>query len=174
MSCNEFQKWLAVQNSNEELNNLPDDCGVHLQQCGICKGAIKKARDYFILMQNARAPHMEDAFWEDYLSTVSSRASAETRAGTLPAIPVWLRRLVLPAAVAVILISGVWLSDRYYPILDYVLSDDDAYTSSLDFIWSEHEQALSQHMFDPTPLYAVEEVIPENWEIDDPQSPVKK
>ena len=58
--------------------------------------------------------------------------------------------------------------------MDYVLSDDDAYNSSLDFIWAEHEQALSQHMFDPSALYAVEEVIPENWEDIDPQSPVKK
>lgn len=174
MNCNEFQKWLAGQNSNEGLNRMPDDCGVHLQQCGTCQGAVKEARNYFTLMQNARTPEMEDAFWDNYLSTVSTRVSAETRTGKLHEIPVWLRGLIIPAAAAVILITGVLLTDRYYPVLDYVLSDDDAYTSSLDFMWAEHEQALSHHMFDPTPLYAVEEVIPENWEIVDRQDPVKK
>ena len=174
MNCNEFQKWINGQNSIKDLNSLPDDGAMHLQQCDSCKAALKEARNYFIVMRNARTPELEDAFWEGYLSSVFSKASQEIRVSKLSVKPVWLRRLVIPAAAAAILITGVLLTDRYYPVFDYVLSDDDAYTSSLDFIWGEHEEALSQHMFDPTTLYAVEEVIPENWEYVDIQDPVIK
>jgi hypothetical protein len=174
MNCNDLQKWIAGQNSEKKLNKLPDDFSIHLDQCDSCKTAILEARNYFTLMQNANTPELEDAFWENYLSSVSSKVSQETRVGKLPVHPIWLRKLVIPVAAVVVLISGVLLTDWYYPVLDNVLSDDDAYTSSLDFIWGEHEDALSQHMFDPTTLYAVEEVIPENWEEIDPQDQVIK
>jgi len=163
MTCTNFQQWLCERNASEVLNTIPEEFRRHILQCNECKKELEKAKKLHALLQSARAPDPGENFWEEYLTTVAARVRKKQEEVETTVIPLWTKRLLIPAAAAVILFIGVFVADRYY-LLDRFIYTDEAYSSTLDFILEEHEQISSQYMFDPTPLYAMEEVIAENWE----------
>lgn len=174
MKCNEFEHWLTEQNSSEKLDAIPEAFREHLHRCNVCANVLHETRNYFKTLRSASAPEPGDAFWEDYLSGVSSKLKERKKPSVGSPGSAWIRRLVLPVAAAAILVTGVFVTDSYYPFLEFGFYGEDEYSSTLDFIWEEHEQALSEHMFDLTLLYAVDEIIPENWEFVDPEAEKKK
>lgn len=164
MKCDEFQQWVNQQNAADRLSDVPPGYRLHVEQCSECKNMLREAQKYYMIVQDAGTPEPGDAFWEDYLSTVAAKFRERRKAEESMVFPARIRRLTLSAAAVALLFAGVFLADRYYPFLDSLLNGNEAYSSSIDFIWEEHEQVLSHYMFDPTPLYALEEVIQENWE----------
>jgi len=169
MTCKNFQQWLCERNISEVLNTIPEELRRHIVQCNECKKELEKAEKLHALLQSARAPDPGDDFWEEYLTTVAARVREKREAAETPALILWSKRLLIPAAAAVmLLIAGVYVADMYYPVLDRFYYDEE-YSSTFDIL-EAHDMVSAQYMLDPTPLYAMEEVIAENWE----EPPVKK
>lgn len=168
MTCTKFQQWLSERSIFEAFGTMPEEFRRHIGKCNECKEELEKARKLHALLQSARAPDPGDEFWEQYLSTVFTRIREKHEAAEAPAFLLWSKRLLIPAAAAVILFVGILVADTYYPVLDRFYYDEE-YTSDFD-IMEAHDMVSSQYMLDPTPLYAMEEVIAENWEV----PPIKK
>lgn len=171
MTCKNFQQWLCERNASEVLNTIPEELRRHIVQCNECKKELEKAEKLHALhalLQSARAPDPGENFWEEYLTTVAARVRKKQDEVETTVIPLWTKRLLIPAAAAVILIAGVVMADQYYPVLDRFYFDEE-YTSNFDIL-EAHDMVSAQYMLDPTPLYAMEEVIAENWE----EPPIKK
>ena len=129
-------------------------------------------------MKSIRTPDPGSTFWDNYLSAVVTRLREKQKTATgeyvVPPLRRWAKRLMIPAAAIVIFFTVVLLTDRYEPILESILSKDEAFSATLDFVLEEHEKVLARQILDPTPLYTVEEIIPENWEESAPESSGKK
>ena len=161
MTCKKFQQWLSERNVFGKQNTLPEEFRRHSEGCDKCKKELHEAKKLHELLQSARAPDPGDEFWEQYLSTVFTRIREKHEAAEAPAFLLWSKRLLIPAAAAVILFVGILVADTYYPVLDRFYYDEE-YTSDFD-IMEAHDMVSAQYMLDPTPLYAMEEVIAENW-----------
>jgi len=157
MDCKTFLTYL----SERGIENIPPEYGAHSEQCVSCARALKEEIRLTELLRGVHTPDFEDRFWDEYCSEVISRIQKEPVHTTAS---LWKKRLLISAAAAVIVITGLFAAQRYYSLFDSFFGTNEAYSSTLDIIWNEYELASSQYVLDSSPLYAVEEVIPENWE----------
>ena len=156
MQCQEFQSWLSGLQP-DQIQNIPEPARDHSKECSQCARSLKEAAMYQALLSERRPARQDEFFWGDYLQTVMKRAAGKEKRSQAG---IWFRRVkwaLVPAAA--VLYAGILLIDR-----EEFQPQDEVFTATYDVIWEEHNRVLSGYIFDPTSLYFVEDLIPENWE----------
>ncbi len=167
MDCNQFQTWLSGSKPDER-NGIPNEVKLHAGDCRNCARSFKVETGYHALLDSIRTSGHDESFWDDYLETVINNADAQGNRRRIGLPRRWLQVALVPAAAAIVYV-GILLTSNYLSEFDNGVLTEEAYEATLDMIWEEHDIVMAGHIFDPTPLYAVEVYIPENWEEDSPQ-----
>ncbi len=160
MNCNEFQSWLSGFQPDRS-QDIPGPARDHGKECAHCARSLEETVRYQELLSERRPARQDESFWDNYLQTVMKRATSKDMR---PQTGIWYRRMkwaLVPTAAA-ILFATILLYDRE----EFTSSQpqDEVYAATYDVIWEEHNRALSGYIFDPTSLYFVEDLVPENWE----------
>lgn len=166
MKCTLLKTWLADQELAGKKNPLPDNLRAHLQKCQICGREEQEAKNLESLLGQIRTPDHDEKFWGSYLTATMEKARSAKPASPLM---VWSRRLAIPAAAFVVLLIALSL---FNPKSGLIPDESQAYSTTLDFVLEEHELIMSEHMFDPTSIYAMEEIIFEEFN-DNPSQNIK-
>jgi len=156
MKCNIFEEWLRSTASLRFEGLLPDELQRHIESCETCRAASEEARILGDLMGEVKEPGQSDEFWNDYLAQVMDRTRNEEPARGITAVYTWTKRLIGPAA-AFALIAIVLL--QYNPFSSGNDAVEEMYTTTLDFVLEEHDMIVAQNIFDPTPVYTIEEFL---------------
>ncbi len=161
MNCKIFEEWLEKSAGSLKESFPPEEILEHLSGCESC---MKTASDYDKLgamLKKAAAPDPGEKFWDEYLTTVMDSVRDNKAAGAAAAPLFWVKRALIPAISFMVILFAVFQYGDFY---QEEAEEDYIYSMTLDFILEEHDMIMAEDIFDPTFVYAVEEIRPEDLE----------
>lgn len=160
MKCKNVKEWFGNESS---YSNIPNGLIEHLNGCDGCFRIFKDDLSVILELKKLNIPSKEDAFWNDFLrETIAKAISSNDQSSTVEVLNSFGSRfrnyVALPVVAAAMLLIMLYSSDQSID-----LDDEDIYSSSIDFIFEEHSQASEEYMLNSSSIYAVDEVIPDDY-----------
>ncbi len=141
MKCKEVRKYFDKFPENTEISE-------HLKGCEACKEEYRQFLALKGILEKARAPQKDELFWDKYVDEIEDKMRNLPQKEKIKILekielPMFLRQPVYAAAAVVVLITGIFMYNRWVP----GESEADFYSNSLGFFLEEFENVASENLF---------------------------
>lgn len=134
----------------------------HIKKCADCQKELKKWQDFYGLLQTARAPVPDKAFWETYQKTLARRLENPLQYSKRRNFKAWslltFRFRLVYAIAMVLLVAGIVLTLRFSaPEKAVRVAADSSQEMWADYCVNEFNEVTRDNLLiEPLPVRAVE------------------
>lgn len=141
MKCKEVRKYFDKFSENTEISE-------HLKECKACKEEYRQFLALQGILEKARSPRKDESFWDKYVDEIEDKLRDLPQREKIKKLgkielPMFLKQPVYAAAAVVVLITGIFMYNRW----GSGESEADFYSNSLGFFLEEFENVASENLF---------------------------